>query len=96
MSTHKRLHAVVHGRVQGVSFRFYTVQQAGELGLTGWVRNNRDDTVEVVAEGDPDALAAFHEWLHRGSPAAYVERVDADWPAATGEFTRFDVMYDGP
>lgn len=93
MNAQKRLHARIHGNVQGVSFRFYTVQQANELGLTGWVRNNRDGTVEVVAEGEPDALQQLHDWLHRGSPAARVERVDAGWPEATGEFERFDVAY---
>lgn len=95
MTAQQRLHARIYGNVQGVSFRFHTVQQANERGLTGWVRNNRDGTVEVVAEGAADALESFHQWLYRGSPAARVERVDADWPAATGEFTRFDVMYDG-
>ena len=88
-----RLHAIVHGRVQGVSFRYYTQQRATELALTGYVRNLWDRTVEVVAEGpraEVDKLLAF---LHTGPRAAFVTQVDARWSAPTKEFKRFEVRY---
>lgn len=90
----QRLHARVHGRVQGVSFRHYTTQQARMLGLTGWVANRADRTVEVVAEGDKPSLDALLRWLHQGPPAARVIRVEHEWLQASGEFTRFQVDYE--
>ena len=89
-----RLHAIVHGRVQGVNFRYYTMMTAQQLGLNGWVANRWDGTVETVAEGPRDALTEFLAFLHKGSPSAFVQRVDERWEAATGEFTRFRVRYD--
>jgi acylphosphatase len=89
----RRLQAIVQGRVQGVSFRYYTQRQARELGLTGYVRNLWNGTVEVVAEGqraDVEELLAF---LHVGPRAAFVTRVDTQWFAPTGEFDRFEVRY---
>lgn len=91
----KRLRALVHGRVQGVSFRHYTTVEARELGLTGWVANREDRSVEVVAEGERDKLETLLRWLHRGPAAARVERVEAYWSDATGEFVRFQVEYYG-
>ncbi|HEY75664.1 MAG TPA: acylphosphatase [Thermoflexia bacterium] len=88
-----RLHAVVEGRVQGVNFRYYTVRTARRLGLTGWVANRWDGTVETVAEGPRAALEAFLDFLHEGSPAARVTRVNARWERPTGEFTDFTVRY---
>jgi acylphosphatase len=91
MSGMKRVEAVVYGRVQGVSFRYYTQREAGRLRLTGWVRNRRDGTVETVAEGPEAALQAFVNFLHRGSPGARVDRVALSWSVATGEFNQFNV-----
>jgi acylphosphatase len=88
-----RLHAVVHGRVQGVNFRYYTLQEAGRLGLTGWVANRWNGTVEIVAEGPREDLDKFLTFLHRGPPSAWVERVDANWQAPTGEFADFKVQF---
>jgi acylphosphatase len=86
-----RLHAVVHGRVQGVNFRYYTVQTAQRLHLAGWVANRWNGTVETVAEGSREALNKFLAFLHRGSPSAFVQRVDEKWETPTGEFERFGV-----
>ncbi|SFF57796.1 acylphosphatase [Fontimonas thermophila] len=66
----------VTGRVQGVFFRQSTAETAQRLGLDGWVRNCADGSVEGCARGDPAALEDFHRWLHRGPPAARVERVE--------------------
>jgi len=93
MSEQARLEAIVHGHVQGVNFRYYTHRQASALGLTGYVRNEWEGTVRVVAEGDKPQLASLLAWLHRGPPSADVERVDVTWKEFTGEFQRFEVRY---
>lgn len=89
----QRLHAIIHGLVQGVSFRYYTTHKANELQLTGWVRNRPDETVEVLAEGSRDKLDVLYTWLHHGPPAARVEKVEATWGEATGEFVGFGTRY---
>ena len=61
------------------------------MGLTGWVRNLPDRTVEVVAEGDHATLERFSAFLYRGSSAAQVTQVDLDWRAASGDFQHFAV-----
>jgi len=88
-----RLEAVVHGYVQGVSFRYYTCRQADKLGLAGWVANRRDGTVKVVAEGPREALSHLAAWLRRGAPSARVDQVDLNWAEASGQFDRFDIRY---
>jgi acylphosphatase len=88
-----RLHAWIHGFVQGVSFRYYTIRQAQGLDLVGWVRNLWDGSVEVVAEGPRDSVDRLLSWLHRGPPAAEVDRVDVHWEQPTGEFSRFEVRF---
>lgn len=87
----RRLEATVYGRVQGVFFRDTTRREAQQRDLTGWVRNEPDGSVRVVAEGKADALQAFEKFLHNGSPGARVERVEAVWHEATGEFRGFRV-----
>lgn len=83
-----RRRIVIRGRVQGVSFRFYASREARRHGLAGWVRNRADGSVEAVAEGEPDAVAAFVEWCHEGPPAARVEHVElsAEEPEGLGGF----------
>ena len=88
-----RLHAVVKGRVQGVSFRYYTQQRARQLGLVGYVRNQWDGNVEVVAEGSKDDLSELLAFLRVGPRAAFVTEVDTQWPAPSGSFDRFEVRY---
>ncbi len=74
MIVRKRLH--ITGRVQGVAFRASTVATARVLGLSGWVANRADGSVEAVAEGNDADVAAFVRWCHHGPPAARVARVD--------------------
>jgi len=88
-----RLHAVIHGLVQGVNFRYYTALEARQLGVVGYVRNQWDGTVEVVAEGERPQLEQLLAFLHRGPRWAEVERVDFEWQSPTGEFHRFEVRY---
>lgn len=93
MSTDQRvrLDASVTGYVQGVSFRYYTQQQAQRLGLVGWVANQPDGSVQVVAEGSEAAIDALVHFLQGGSPHAVVDQVVANRRAATGEFSAFRI-----
>ena len=79
------------GRVQGVGYRFNCCRQACSLGLTGWVRNLPDDSVEIVAEGPPAALNAFVAWCREGPTYADVEHVAETPEPATGEFPVFEI-----
>lgn len=72
----EQIQVVVSGRVQGVGFRYSTVSQAEKLGVTGWVRNLPDGTVEALAEGTTDQIEAFLVWCRQGPPGSRVDRVD--------------------
>ena len=89
----KRIHAIVHGRVQGVWFRDHTLKEARRLGLVGWVRNLIDGTVEVVAQGEPQQVDALLSWLHEGSPLAEVEQVDWREEPARDDLSLFTILY---
>ncbi len=91
MTENVQLHAIVHGRVQGVGFRDATQRRAADLGVTGWVSNRPDSTVEVLAEGDRETLERFLSFLWRGPNAARVLRVDAEWHAAGGRYSGFGI-----
>ena len=86
-----RFQACIHGYVQGVSFRYYTLRQAQMLELSGYVRNCEDGSVEVVAEGPREAAERLLSWLHRGPPSAEVQRVEVEWQQAKGKLVRFEV-----
>lgn len=92
-SEQARLDVTIRGRVQGVSFRYYTARRARDLGLTGYVRNKPDGTVEVVAEGQRARLEELLSFLRVGPRAAVVTEADHRWPAPTGGFDRFEVRY---
>lgn len=85
----KRLELIVHGRVQGVFFRGDTVKQATRLGLVGEVRNRKDGTVRIVAEGPEEQLQRLVEWAEDGPDAAAVTDHDTQWAAPTGEYATF-------
>jgi acylphosphatase len=80
----KRLHARVHGRVQGVGFRASTQEEGVRLQLGGWVRNLVDGAVEVEAEGDTDALERLLAFLRRGPATARVDAVSVEWFPSAG------------
>jgi acylphosphatase len=90
MST-RRATLRIHGKVQGVFFRESARVEAVRLGLTGWVRNCMDGTVEAVVEGAPPALEDFIRWCHRGPPSARVTRVECEEGNPTGDFRTFTV-----
>lgn len=74
-----RAHVFISGRVQGVSFRYYTARQAEALGLTGWVRNLPDRRVEAVFEGTERDVQHMLRWCVHGPPSATVDRVEVNW-----------------
>jgi acylphosphatase len=80
-------HLVVTGEVQGVGFRYSMALRAEQLGVTGWVRNRRDGSVEAMIEGPPEQLAALIEWARRGPPSAAVAHVAVE--LGTGSYTGF-------
>lgn len=80
-----RARVVVSGRVQGVWFRDSCRHEADRLGLAGWVRNNRDGTVEAVFEGSEEAVGEMVGWCRVGSPRAVVEGVDVGFEEPRGE-----------
>ncbi len=86
-----RAHVVLSGRVQGVWFRGSTQAQARSRGVTGWVRNRSDGTVEAVLEGKEEAVRAVVDWCHRGPPGASVEKVEVTWEPHRGEFDRMSI-----
>ncbi len=84
-----RLTAWVHGRVQGVGFRWWTRSRASELGLRGYARNLDDGRVEVVAEGPEDDCLRLLELLRGGGTPGHVHLVVERWSAAKGNVTGF-------
>jgi acylphosphatase len=89
MTDRASLSAVIHGSVQGVGFRWAVQRRAEQLGVTGYVSNRPDGTVEVVAEGGAAELDELEKFLHSGPRWAEVERVDAERGPASGRFSRF-------
>ncbi len=88
----KRLHAFVYGYVQGVGYRMFVRDHASQLGLTGWVRNLPDGSVEVLAEGEESALQQLLKHLEQGPWGAVVRSVETYWASPTGEFADFRIV----
>ena len=74
----------VLGRVQGVAFRWYAVQEAERLGVRGWIRNEPDESVAAHLEGEDEAVEAMVAWCHRGPPSASVRAVAVTEARPTG------------
>ncbi len=87
-----RVHLRVYGRVQGVFFRSTMRDVAKELGISGWVRNLPDGSVEAVVEGERRKVEKIIEWAHRGPPLARVEKVSVRWEDYRGEFEDFKIV----
>ncbi len=88
----RAVYVIVRGVVQGVGFRYYTVHQAGERGLVGWVRNRPDGAVEALVEGPSDAVDGMLDWLSRGPASAVVRDVYAQERGPEGHKS-FDIRY---
>jgi acylphosphatase len=90
-----RAHLWISGRVQGVGFRAYTVDEAIARGLDGWVRNTPDGRVEAVFEGRPADVEAMIAWCRRGPRAAKVSSIEVAWEVPKGE-VGFQIRYGAP
>lgn len=88
----KRVTLIVRGRVTGVYFRASTQREARRLGITGWVKNRADGSVEILAEGDEDTIKEIVGWAHHGPSAARVDHVDVRWRSYSGEFFDFRIL----
>jgi acylphosphatase len=81
-------HLIITGHVQGVAYRASMARRADALGVTGWVRNRSDGSVEAMVAGAPEQLAAIMNWARHGPPAAQVEHVAVE--LGSGEFSSFE------
>jgi len=93
-STENPIHArryIVRGRVQGVGFRWFVEREAHILGIAGWVRNNHDGSVEVLAQGTRDQLSGLHSRLREGPRAARVDSVEVSDDSALAAMTSFRI-----
>jgi len=88
----KQIHAYYSGRVQGVGFRFTAEHIAGELGVTGWVKNLPDGRVEIVAQAKEDTLREFLEKIDQYF-SRYISGAQVEWQGVVGEFREFDVKF---
>ena len=87
------IHLEISGRVQGVGFRWFVVEKARRLQLSGWVRNRPDGNVEIAASGNAEALAALESAVTRGPPGAQVQKVNRlAEPAADSLRTPFTIV----
>jgi len=86
-----RVSAIVRGYVQGVGYRIFALREAQRHGLTGWTRNRPDGAVEVVAEGETEALRRYLARLEQGPSEAEVSHVDIQWEPAEGGWTEFAI-----
>jgi acylphosphatase len=86
-----RVRIIISGRVQGVFFRRATAEQGRILGITGWVRNLADGSVELVGEGKRRNLELLLAWTRKGPPHARVEAVQTQWELCQDEFLQFEV-----
>ncbi|MGD1858568.1 MAG: acylphosphatase [Leptolyngbyaceae cyanobacterium] len=87
----QRISIHVMGRVQGVGFRYHTQLEASRLGLTGYVRNLPNGSVEIIAEGTRQSLDQLTDWANHGPATAAVTQVEVSYAEANGEFSRFEI-----
>lgn len=85
------VHLHIRGRVQGVGFRYSTQRQALLLGLTGWVRNCLDGSVEALAEGDRQELEQWIDWCRHGPPGAHVTALEVEWRTPGQDLPSFEI-----
>lgn len=90
----KRVHIIVTGRVQGVSYRAAAQKTAINLGILGWVRNKADGSVEILAEGPAEQLQQFQAWCARGPLWARVDRLEVSEQPCAESFTDFEIVRD--
>ena len=89
----RRLRIIIIGKVQGVTYRINAQEIAQKLNLTGWVQNNQDDTVSIVAEGEEESLDELLKWCKSGPRYAEVKSIDIKWEKYIGDLKGFDILY---
>lgn len=89
----KRIHAIVKGKVQGVFYREFTRREAETLGVSGFARNLKDGSVEIIAEGEERQLKEFERKFRKGPLLAFITDVDIKEEPPTGEFDGFDIRF---
>ena len=89
----KQLQATISGRVQMVMYRDFAQRKARKLGLVGTVQNQKDGSVNVIAEGEERILNEYIKYLNRGSILSKVRNVRISWSEPTGSFSDFDIIY---
>ena len=82
---------IIRGRVQGVGFRWFVEREAGALAVAGWVRNNEDSTVELVAQGSEEQLASLRAKLEQGPRASRVDTVEESAVEVEQDLTQFRI-----
>ena len=94
MGEKTRVHAIIEGRVQGVCFRMATQKKAQRIGVTGWVRNKSDGTVEAVFEGDENAVQSVLDWCRQGGPpSGRVDDMKLERQEYQAQFPGFNIRY---
>ena len=83
----------VTGRVQGVGYRYFTIQRARDLGLTGWVKNQPDGSVLIIAQADEDVINTFIDYLKIGPARSRVSQISKVKLNTLGDFDNFSVKY---
>jgi len=90
-----QIHMNIRGRVQGVFYRVSARQEALRLGLTGWIRNCPDGSVELLAQGPRPLCEGLLSYCHEGPPGARVDAIDVSWGDPSSEYAGFDVRTRG-
>ena len=93
MKSNVRARLLISGRVQGVAFRWETLQAADRCQVHGWVRNLADGRVEAVVEGPRQQVTDLIEWCRKGPPFARVDRLDIQWEDFSGAFREFKITH---
>jgi len=88
-----RVHIVIYGIVQGVGYRYSTYRKALQLGITGWVRNKNDGSVEAVFEGAREKLEEMLSWCREGPSGAYVSEIKVQWEEGDERYNNFEIRY---
>ena len=86
-------HIKIHGKVQGVGYRFYATRVARRLGLKGWIQNLRDGSVEAMVEGEPEKIDEWVDEIREGPRYAEVTKIDQEKREVAAQFGEFDVKF---
>lgn len=88
----QRLELTIYGIVQGVFFRKLSQEKTQSLGLAGWIKNNINGTVSILAEGEAEKLRQFLAWCQAGPGESAVGKIEEKWSAAENNFIDFDIV----